>query len=78
MSNKLQTYEGGHSYSGYRSSKTQCGTGGSREPPVPVKEVRQFGNLATLETGSAAIWQLRAATFIYPHRQATRKEVRTP
>ncbi len=39
MSNKLQTYEGGHSYSGYRSSKTQCGTGGSREPAVPVKGV---------------------------------------
>ena len=40
MSNKLQTYEGGHSYSGYRSSKTQCGTGGSREPPVPVEGVQ--------------------------------------
>ncbi len=39
MSNKVQTYEGGHSYSGYRSAKTQCGTGGSREPAVPVKGV---------------------------------------
>ena len=32
--------EGGPSYSGYSCSKTQCGTGGSREPPVPVKGVQ--------------------------------------
>ena len=32
--------EGGPSYSGYSCSKTQCGTGGSREAPVPVKGVQ--------------------------------------
>ena len=31
--------EEGPSYSGYSCSKTQCGTGGSREPPVSMKVV---------------------------------------
>ena len=34
---------------GYSCSKTQCGTGGSRDSPVPVKGVQAIRDIAAIE-----------------------------